>query len=189
VIRGLDRDLGELVRTEELATIKGFGPALVDKITVLVETGELPYLQGLRAKLPLSLLEWLRIPGLGPKKARAIHVNLGIATLDELEVAAREGRLRDLDGFGETTETKILEGLARVRKHRDASSSRSCAARRIDCSLRCAPVPGVIPARGRGLGATARRDREGHRHRGGGRRPQRSRRRWTRSAASMHRAS
>jgi DNA polymerase (family 10) len=63
------------------------------------------------------MLEWLKIPGLGPKKARAIHVTLGISTLEELEQAAKGGRLRDLPGFGATTEAKILSGIARVREH------------------------------------------------------------------------
>jgi DNA polymerase (family 10) len=63
------------------------------------------------------MLEWLKIPGLGPKKARVIHVTLGIATLAELETAAKEGKLRDLPGFGLASEKKILAGIARVREH------------------------------------------------------------------------
>ncbi len=117
VVRGLDRDPAALVRSGELGKIKGFGPALVEKISTLVETGALPYLEGLRAQVPAGMLAWLEIPGLGPKKARAIHLNLGISTLDELERAAREGRLRDLEGFGAATERKILDGIARVREH------------------------------------------------------------------------
>jgi DNA polymerase (family 10) len=117
ILRGLDRDLGELVRTKELGKIKGFGAALVEKVTTLHETGSLPYLEKLRGEVPAGLLDWLKIPGLGPKKARAIHVTLGISTLEELEEAARAGKLRDLEGFGETTEKKILDGIGRVRAH------------------------------------------------------------------------
>jgi DNA polymerase (family X) len=115
ILRSLDRDLAELVRTGELLRIKGIGAALAEKITTLATTGRLPYLEKLRAGVPAGLLDWLRIPGLGPKKARAIHVTLGISTLDELEAAASAGRLRELEGFGETSERKILDGIARLR--------------------------------------------------------------------------
>jgi DNA polymerase (family 10) len=117
IVRGLDASLEELIARKELATIKGIGPALVDKITTLVTTGSLPYLDELRKQLPADMLEWLKIPGLGPKKARVIHVTLGIATLSELETAAKEGKLHDLPGFGEASEKKILSGIARVKEH------------------------------------------------------------------------
>ena len=117
IVRGLDTSLHELIERKALGGIKGIGPALVDKITTLVTTGSLPYLDELRKQLPAGMLDWLKIPGLGPKKARAIHVTLGISTLAELETAAREGKLRDLPGFGEATEKKILSGIARVREN------------------------------------------------------------------------
>jgi DNA polymerase (family 10) len=117
IIRGLDTSLPDLIARKALGEMKGFGPALVEKITTLVTTGSLPYLDELRKQLPAGMLDWLEIPGLGPKKARAIHVTLGIATLGELEAAAREGRLRDLPGFGEATEKKILSGIARLKEN------------------------------------------------------------------------
>ncbi len=117
ILRGLERDLGELIRTNELGKIKGFGAALVEKVTTLYETGSLPYLEKLRREVPSGLVAWLGIPGLGPKRARTIHIALGISTLDELEQAARAGKIRVLEGFGETTEKKILEGIARIRSH------------------------------------------------------------------------
>ncbi len=117
IVRGLDTSLDELVTRKALGGLKGIGPALVDKITTLVTTGQLPYLDELRKQLPAGMLDWLKIPGLGPKKARVIHVTLGIATLAELEAAAREGKLHDLPGFGEATEKKILSGIARVKEN------------------------------------------------------------------------
>jgi DNA polymerase (family 10) len=115
LIRGLDRDLGQLVARHELTKIRGIGDTLAQKIATLVTTGRLPYLDALRASVPPGLLDWLKIPGLGAKKARAIHVSLGIATLDELEQAAQAGRLADLPGFGEKSEAKILAGIERLR--------------------------------------------------------------------------
>jgi DNA polymerase (family 10) len=117
LVRGLDEDLRALVNTGGIRRMRGIGPALTEKISTLVGTGSLPYLEALRAQVPAGMLEWLRIPGLGPKKARAIHVALGISTPGELEDACRRGRLRDLSGFGEATERKILDGIEWLREH------------------------------------------------------------------------
>jgi DNA polymerase (family 10) len=116
-ISGLDEDLATVVAEGRLGEIPGIGKALEEKITLLVRDGVLPYLDDLRAKVPEGLFEWLRIPGLGPKKVRAIHGALDITTLGELEYACKENRLRDLDGFGETSQRKILDGIERVRRH------------------------------------------------------------------------
>ena len=117
IVRGLDTSLDELIERKALGGMKGIGPALVDKITTLVTKGTLPYLDELRKQLPAGMLDWLKVPGLGPKKARVIHLTLGISSLAELEAAAREGKLRDLTGFGEATEKKILSGIARVKEN------------------------------------------------------------------------
>jgi DNA polymerase (family 10) len=117
IVRGLEEDLDELVRRRELTKIKGIGSALAEKITALVERGKLPYLDELREKVPQGLLQWLKIQGLGAKKARAIHVALGISTLGELEYACIENRLRDLPGFGTASQQKILAGIERVRRN------------------------------------------------------------------------
>ena len=150
IVRGLDRDLAELIAEGELRGIKGIGPALVEKITTLVTTGSLPYLDGLRGQLPAEMLEWLRIPGLGPKKARVIHVTLGIASLAALEQAAKDGKLRDLPGFGETSERKILAGIARVREHsgRFLRPVILNEARRLTALLRTIPGVGRIEVAG-----------------------------------------
>jgi DNA polymerase (family 10) len=147
VLRGLDTDLGELVRTRRLGDLKGFGPALVEKISTLVRTGELSYLTGLRKQVPPGLLEWLAIPGLGPKKARMLHLTLGIATLDELEAAAKAGKLRTIDGFGPASEKKILDGIARVRAHSGASSPAS--PRSAGSGRRRSPDPSAVAPRPR----------------------------------------
>jgi len=117
IVRGLDEDLGALVASGEIRRLKGIGEALAEKIAALAGSESLPYLDELRVKVPPGMLDWLRVPGLGPKKARAIHLAIGISTLDDLEHACREGRLRDLPGFGEATERKILDGIERLRAH------------------------------------------------------------------------
>jgi DNA polymerase (family 10) len=156
VVRALDADLGDLVARRKLGEIKGIGPALAAKITTLVTSETLPYLDELRRQVPPGMTHWLRIPGLGAKKARAIHLRLGISTLDELEEAARAGRLRDIEGFGETSEAKILAGIARVREH-SGRFLRPVAlgeAERLRAAL--ASLPGVVVA----IGGSVRRGAE-----------------------------
>ena len=146
ILRSLDADLAELIRTQQLGRLKGIGPALADKIAILASTGSLPYLDTLRTQVPSGLLDWLKVPGLGPKKARVIHVTLGIATLDELEAAARAGKLRDLGGFGDQTEKKILEGIERVRSHAGRFLRPIVLAEAGRLVARVSSVPGVIRA-------------------------------------------
>ncbi|HEX5043467.1 MAG TPA: helix-hairpin-helix domain-containing protein [Candidatus Polarisedimenticolaceae bacterium] len=116
VLRDLEEDLEGLVRSGHLRKQRGIGAALADKIATLATTGALPYLDELRAITPPELLSWTRIPGLGPRKALAIHEALGIVTLEALEAAARAGRLRTLRGMGPALEAKVLEGLQRLKR-------------------------------------------------------------------------
>jgi DNA polymerase (family 10) len=95
-----------------LEELPGIGKDLAAKIRELGESGELALLHELLEKTPESLIELLKIPGLGPKRAKAIHDGLGVDTLADLEKAAREGRLRTLKGVGPKLEKQILEGIA-----------------------------------------------------------------------------
>jgi DNA polymerase (family X) len=108
-------DLGPLLRSGELAKAPGVGPATVGVIRDLVETGESSYLERLRETTPEGLLEMLRVPGLGPAKIHQIYRGLGIETVQELEEAARDGRLAKLQRFGPKTAEKILKGIAFLR--------------------------------------------------------------------------
>jgi DNA polymerase (family 10) len=92
--------------------IPGVGKAIADKLAELARTGRSEYHQRLLAEFPPTLLDLLRIPGLGPKSVRQIYTSLGIATLDELKAAAESGRLRGLRGMSNRTEDLILKGIA-----------------------------------------------------------------------------
>jgi DNA polymerase (family 10) len=104
-----------LARQDRLDELPGIGTDLAGKICTILETGTLPLLQELTAKTPESLVQMLRIPGLGPKRAKQIYDKLGVTTLDALERAAKTGRLRKLPGIKQATEDKILRGIADVR--------------------------------------------------------------------------
>ncbi|MGL4421361.1 MAG: helix-hairpin-helix domain-containing protein, partial [Gemmataceae bacterium] len=108
----LDADLAGLVTEGKLHTVRGIGEALQEKIVTLVTTGRLPYLDDLRAATPAGLLDILRIPGLGPKKVKALHDELQIISMAQLKTACEEKRVAKLKGFGEKTEQKILDGIA-----------------------------------------------------------------------------
>ena len=106
-----------LASAGELDELPGIGSDLAGKICTILETGTLPLLKELTAKTPESLVQMLKIPGLGPKRAKQIYDTLGITTLDALEAAAKTGRLRELPGIKDTIEHKILQGLADLRGH------------------------------------------------------------------------
>jgi DNA polymerase (family X) len=96
-------------RAEELA---GIGKTIAEKIAALVEGGSIPAADKLRARIPPGLVEVTRIPGLGPKRARLLHQELGVESLDHLRRAAEEQRIRTVAGFGAKAEENVLAALA-----------------------------------------------------------------------------
>ena len=115
IIEGLNEPLKKLVEEERLGELKGIGDALQQKITELVTTGKLKYYDDLKASVPAGLVAMLDIPGLGPKKIIALNKNLGVDSVEKLEAACKAGKVAELDGFGEKTQTKLLEGIAHRR--------------------------------------------------------------------------
>src|SRR5512137_3114658 len=111
----LPGDLDEVIAAGTLTELPGIGKALAGKIEELARTGRLALLDRLRSELPAGIGDMLRIPDLGPKKITALHAALGIGSVAELEAACRDGRVREVKGFGEKTEKKILEGIHRMR--------------------------------------------------------------------------
>ena len=116
-IETLSEPLDKVVAEARLADIKGIGEALQKKITELVTTGRLQYYEDLKAATPPGLVAMLEIPGLGPKKIKALHDELGIETVEQLEQACKAGKIAGLKGFGEKTQTNILEGINRRRAY------------------------------------------------------------------------
>jgi DNA polymerase (family 10) len=119
IIETLSQDITLLVEKGTLAELKGIGSALAEKITLLVKTGQLPYYENLKASIPPGLFDLLSLPGLGAKKVKAIYEKLKITTIGELEYACRENRLRELDGFGQKSQDKILQGIELHRHYQE----------------------------------------------------------------------
>ena len=104
--------LAELLRRDR----RRFAPEVVDVLEDLVDPGESTLLDQLRESTPEGLFEMLRVPGLGPSRIRRIHEGLGIDTLQELEAAARDGRLARLPRFGARTAEQVLRGIAWLKE-------------------------------------------------------------------------
>ena len=115
-VEALEEDLDKAIEDGTLAEQKGIGKGLYEKIVELNNTGRLKYYEDLKKEIPAGLLEIIRIPGVGPKKAKALYDELGISTVGELEYACMENRLIGLHGFGEATQAKILKGIEYYRK-------------------------------------------------------------------------
>jgi DNA polymerase (family 10) len=107
-------DLVSAYRAGKAPRIAGVGKAISDKLEELATTGQLRFLDRLRADIPASLVSLLQLPGLGPKTVRQLHQELGVASLDDLRQAAESGRLRTVRGMSERTEALVLEGLTRL---------------------------------------------------------------------------
>ncbi len=115
LLRGLGTEAAELLAAgEDLRRLPGIGKELAAKIADITQTGTTPALERLRQSVPAALREMLRLPGLGPKRVRALSRELGLTTREELRQAALQGRIRQIAGFGEALERQILEALARA---------------------------------------------------------------------------
>ncbi len=110
-IESLPQDLEEYVLEDKLEEIPGIGKDLADKIRQIYETGTFPVYEDLKQRVSDGVLEMLEIPGLGPKKVKILFGKLGIDSVNKLEKFAREGKIRQLPGFGQKTEEKILKGI------------------------------------------------------------------------------
>ena len=119
-LQTLEEDLGTVIEEGRLGDIPGIGKALTEKIEKLFTTGELEFLDKLKASVPDGLLELLEVPGLGGKKINALHKKLGIDSIESLTQACNDGRVAELKGFGTKTQDKILSGI----ENREAYAAR-----------------------------------------------------------------
>jgi DNA polymerase (family 10) len=115
VVEGLT-DLEIRIKEKTLIELKGIGEDLAEQIAQLALKGQSERLNQLRKSFPRGILDMLRVPGLGPRKVKILHAELGINNLGELEYACVENRLLDLKGFGEKTQVNVLKGIELLKK-------------------------------------------------------------------------
>ena len=114
-ITSLGEDVETIAKRDALTDIPGIGKGLSDVIKQYLETGEAEILTELRTRVPVRALELDSIPGVGPKTIKLVYDKLGVTDLESLERAANEGKLSNLPGLGEKTQTQIIEGIKVVR--------------------------------------------------------------------------
>lgn len=115
-INALDAEPSDLIASGELLNVEGIGKGTAAVIEELVRTGTSKYLEDLRKQYPPGIFELLRVPKLGLKKIGILHEKLGIGSLDDLEKAARAGRVAALPGFGAKTQQFILANIEKARR-------------------------------------------------------------------------
>jgi len=116
-VEGLGQSVSDMVKKEEdLSELPGIGKDLAGKIKQIVETGNLSQLEELESQTPGELSHLMKIEGLGPKRVAALYKELDVKSLEKLKEAAEDGKIAELEGFGEKTQQKILEGLQQVEE-------------------------------------------------------------------------
>jgi DNA polymerase (family 10) len=115
-IDDLATDIAEIAKRGELNTLPGVGKGSAAKIQELLETGRLKLREELATQVPESVLELLRIPGMGPKKVALLWRERKIDSLDSLKRAIEAGGLDDLKGFGKKTLAQISDGIEFLRR-------------------------------------------------------------------------
>jgi DNA polymerase (family 10) len=116
-VRDMSQRLEDLASEgDDLTELPNIGESTAEKIHEILDKGTCKRLEDLRDELPEELTQLLRVPSLGPRKAMQIHNELDVDNLDELRDACENGKVRQLEGFGEKTEQKILEGISTARE-------------------------------------------------------------------------
>ena len=118
-IEDLGQDLYSIHDAGELTAIPGVGKGIATDISQLLETGQIDFLEELKQEVPIGVVEMMKVPDLGPKKAARLWQELGITSIDQLQAAAEAQQLRTLKGFGAKSETKILKGIELLEKRKD----------------------------------------------------------------------
>jgi DNA polymerase (family 10) len=116
VIRDLPEDVKTLSDSGQLLEVPGIGESLAEKIQEVLSTGTSKFYEKIKKTPEYKLLPLLRIPGIGPKHAIQFYRVLDVVTIDDLEKAAKDGRLHELERMGEKLEEKILKGIEQYRR-------------------------------------------------------------------------
>jgi len=118
-IENLGVDIEHLYKQNKLQEISGVGRALEKKIVEFLETGRIHILEELQEDIPVDVQSLLGVEGLGLKRIERLYQKLGIKTLNELEQAAKENKIKDLEGFGDKIQQTIIGNISAVRRRYD----------------------------------------------------------------------
>lgn len=118
-IQDLGQDVNQLYAEGKLTEIPGIGQTLADKIGEMLTTSHLTFYDKLAKEIPPSLVDLLRVDGLGPKRAKQLYETLGVTNLDELKEAAQGGKLRELPGLGAKSEARLVKAIQELDQHGD----------------------------------------------------------------------
>jgi DNA polymerase (family 10) len=113
-VRDTSVSVAQLARDGRITELPGIGKTLEEKVLALDETGDIPSAVKLREKIPVGLISVMHLPGFGPRRARRLHDEIGIDSLDALRTAVEDGRLRTLRGFGLKAEENLRRVLSEV---------------------------------------------------------------------------
>jgi DNA polymerase (family 10) len=116
-VRSFPDDIVALAAANQLTGIKGIGEALRDKLHEMATTGKLAFHENLRAEFPSTLFELFELQGLGAKKIKTLHRDLGISSIADLKLACVENRIAGTPGFGAKTQSNLLEAIAHRESH------------------------------------------------------------------------
>lgn len=143
-IEDLAVDIREVAARGELTTIPGIGQGIAEKISEFLQHGKVAAVEELKREIPPTLLELLRIPGLGPKKAALLWKERGIRSLDDLKAAIAAGKLADLKGFGAKTVEHIQQGIEFLGRTAGRTRLSTAAAIADELCAALREVPGVL---------------------------------------------
>lgn len=115
-IEGITQDIENIAADNKLEDIPGIGESIAQKIGEYLRTGKVESFEELKKQVPQGFHELMKIPGIGPRTVQFLHNELGIKSVEELEKAAREHRLKRLSHFGAVKEKNILKAIQRYRQ-------------------------------------------------------------------------
>ena len=118
-VESLSRPIEEILEKGELQNLSGVGKSIALKISEIIETGTSQYYEQLKSEIPVDIEELNSIEGMGPKTIELLYKTLGITTLQDLENAARQHRIRDIKGLGPKTEENILAHIELAKRKKE----------------------------------------------------------------------
>ncbi len=118
-IENLGQDIYAIHRAGALTGIPGVGKSIAEDIAQLLDTGQIEFLEELKQEVPLGVVEMMKVPGVGPKKAARLWHELGVTDIASLKAAIQAHKVRTLKGFGAKSEEKILKGVELLESRKE----------------------------------------------------------------------